>query len=100
MLEQRLILVTLLLKLGVAATVSTVLGRSKEFKKLLFQEHRTTQQKIYLALWMGLPMALGVWIRVSVRSFLAGGAGSRRADSRADTSKPSALRCTPPCWSK
>ena len=72
MLEQRLILVTLLLKLGVSATVSTVLGRSKEFRKLLFQEQRTTRRKIYLALWMGLPMALGVWIRFSVRSFLAG----------------------------
>ncbi len=70
--EQRLILVTLLLKLGVAATVSTVLGRSKEFKKLLFLERRTTRQKIFLALWMGLPIALGVWIRCSVHSFLAG----------------------------
>jgi two-component system, LytTR family, sensor kinase len=73
MLEQRLILVTLLIKLGVAATVSTVLGRSKEFKKLLFQEQerRQTKHKLYLALWMALPIALGVWIRFSVRSFLA-----------------------------
>ena len=71
MLEQRLILVTLLIKLGVAATVSTVLGRSKEFKKLLFLEQRETRHKIYLALWMSLPIALGVWIRFSVRSFVA-----------------------------
>jgi two-component system LytT family sensor kinase len=71
MLEQRLILVTLLIKLGVAATVSTVLGRSKEFRKLLFHEQRTTRQKIYFALWMGLPMALGVLIRCTVHSFLA-----------------------------
>ena len=69
--EQRLILVTLLLKLGVAATVSTVLGRAKEFRKLLFFEERSTRQKIYLSLWMGLPMALGVLIRFSVPSFLA-----------------------------
>jgi len=72
MLEPRLILIHLLIKLGVAATVSTVLGRSKEFKKLLFQEHRETRQKIYLALWMGLPIAFGVWIRYSVKSFLSG----------------------------
>jgi two-component system LytT family sensor kinase len=71
MLEQRLILVTLLIKLGVAATVSTVLGRSKEFKKLLFLERRETRHKIYLALWMALPIALGVWIRFSVHSFVA-----------------------------
>jgi two-component system, LytTR family, sensor kinase len=72
MLEPRLILVHLLIKLGVAATVATVLVRSKEFKKLLFQEHRETRHKIYLALWMAIPIALGVWIRFSVRSFLAG----------------------------
>jgi two-component system, LytTR family, sensor kinase len=71
-LEPRLILIHLLIKLGVAATVSTVLGRSKEFKKLLFQEHRETRQKIYLALWMALPIALGVWIRCSVKSFVSG----------------------------
>lgn len=72
MLEPRLILIHLLIKLGVAATVSTVLGRSKEFKKLLFQEHRATSQKIYLAIWMAVPIAVGVWIRYSVKSFVSG----------------------------
>lgn len=70
--EPRLILIDLLIKLGVAATVSTVLGRSKEFKKLLFTEQRETREKIYLALWMALPIALGVWIRSSVKSFVSG----------------------------
>jgi two-component system LytT family sensor kinase len=70
--EQRLILVNLLIKLGVAAAVSSALVRSKEFKKLLFQEHREARQKIYLALWMAIPIALGVWIRFSARNFLAG----------------------------
>jgi two-component system LytT family sensor kinase len=72
MLEPRLILIHLLIKLGVAATVSTVLGRSKEFRKLLFQESRETKQKIYLAIWMALPIAVGVWIRYSVKSFISG----------------------------
>jgi two-component system LytT family sensor kinase len=70
--EQRLILVNLLIKLGVAAAVSSALVRSKEFKKLLFQERRETRHKIYLALWMAIPIGLGVWIRFSARSFLAG----------------------------
>ncbi len=70
--EQRLILVNLLIKLGVAAAVSSALVRSKEFKKLLFLEKRETRHKIYLALWMAVPIALGVWIRFSARSFLAG----------------------------
>jgi len=72
MLEPRLILIHLLIKLGVAATVSTVLGRSKEFRKLLFREQRVTREKIYLALWMALPIAVGVWIRCNVKSFLSG----------------------------
>lgn len=72
MLEPRLILVNLLIKLGVAAAVSSALVRSKEFKSLLFRERRETRHKIYLALWMAIPIALGVWIRVGVKSFLAG----------------------------
>ena len=72
MLEPRLILVNLLIKLGVAAALSSALVRSKEFKSLIFREQRATRHKIYLALWMAIPIALGVWIRCSVKSFLAG----------------------------
>src|SRR5512133_1851030 len=70
--DQKLILVNLLVKLGVAAAVSSTLVRSLEFKKLLFREERTTRQKIYLALWFGMPIALAVWIRFIQKSFLAG----------------------------
>jgi two-component system, LytTR family, sensor kinase len=72
MLEPRLILVNLLIKLGVAAALSSALVRSKEFKSLIFREHRDTRHKIYLALWMAIPIALGVWIRSGVKSFIAG----------------------------
>ncbi|HTW57239.1 MAG TPA: histidine kinase [Terriglobales bacterium] len=70
--EPRLILVNLLVKLGVAAAVSSSLVRSLEFKSLLFREERTLRQKIYLVLWFGLPIMLGVWVRLSQPSFLAG----------------------------
>jgi two-component system LytT family sensor kinase len=70
--EPRLILIHLLIKLGVATTVSGNLVRSKEFKALLFREERTLRQKIYLVLWMALPITVGVWIRFSVKNFLAG----------------------------
>ncbi|HWX92441.1 MAG TPA: histidine kinase [Terriglobales bacterium] len=70
--DQRLILVNLLIKLGVAAAVSSALVRSLEFKKLLFREERSTAQKIYLVLWFGIPIALGVWIRFIQKSFSAG----------------------------
>ncbi|HMK29109.1 MAG TPA: histidine kinase, partial [Terriglobales bacterium] len=70
--DQKLILVNLLVKLGVAAAVSSTLVRSREFKKLLFREERNTRQKIYLTLWFGIPIALAVWIRFVQKSFLAG----------------------------
>src|SRR5579859_4953449 len=70
--EQRLILFNLLFKLGVAAAVSSTLVRSKEFKKLLFREERTFRQKVYLVLWFGLPIMVGVWFRIVQKSFAAG----------------------------
>ncbi len=70
--EQRLILINLLVKLGVAAAVASALVRSVEFKSLLFREERSLKQKTYLVLWIGIPLALGVWIRFTAKSFLAG----------------------------
>src|SRR5580658_6483454 len=70
--EPQTILIHLALKLGVAAAVSSTLVRSKEFKLLLFSDERTFRQKVYLALCMALPIMVGVWIRISVPSFLAG----------------------------
>jgi two-component system, LytTR family, sensor kinase len=70
--EQRLILINLLIKLGVAAAVASTLVRSVEFKSLLFREERSLRQKIYLVLWIALPLAVGVWLRLIAPSFLAG----------------------------
>src|SRR5579864_1002721 len=69
--ETRLILVNLLIKLGVAAAVSSSLVRSKEFKSLLFREERTFRQKVYLVLWFSIPIMIGVWIRIVQGSFAA-----------------------------
>jgi two-component system LytT family sensor kinase len=69
--EPRLILVNLLIKLGVAAAVSSSLVRSKEFKSLLFHEERTFRQKVYLVLWFSLPIMVGVWIRIVQKTFSA-----------------------------
>src|ERR1700720_3252937 len=70
--EQRLILINLLIKLGVAAAVSSALVRSVEFKSLLFRDERNWKQRIYLVLWIGIPLTLGVWIRFGASSFVAG----------------------------
>src|SRR6478735_3898559 len=69
--EPRLILINLLVKLGIAAAVSSSLVRSKEFKRLLFREERSFRQKVFLVLWFALPIMTGVWIRISQTSFAA-----------------------------
>ena len=71
MVEQRLVLITLLVKLGVAAAVASALVRSVRFKSLLFREDRTFRQNLLLVLFIGLPFALGVVVRTTVRNFLA-----------------------------
>jgi two-component system, LytTR family, sensor kinase len=70
--DSRFILVTLLVKLGVAAAVSSAVVRSRRFKELLFQEERTLRQKLHLTLFIVTPFALGVLVRVAVRNFQAG----------------------------
>src|SRR5207253_11205336 len=70
--EQRLILINLLIKLGVAASAASILGRSVEFKSLLFREERSLKQRIYLILWIAIPLTLGVWIRFGGKSFSEG----------------------------
>src|SRR5207237_4043812 len=72
LMEQRLILINLLIKLGVAASAASILGRSVEFKSLLFREERSLKQRIYLILWIAIPLTLGVWIRFGAKRFSAG----------------------------
>ncbi len=69
--NEQLVLVTLLVKLGVAAAVASALVRSKVFKKNLFREDRTGLQNLYLVIFGCFPFALGVLVRFSARNFLA-----------------------------
>jgi len=77
--EPRLIWINLLVKLGVAAAVSSSLVRSVAFKALLFREERSLLQKTYLVAWFSLPIMVGAWIRFSVNSFVAGDLGFETA---------------------
>jgi two-component system, LytTR family, sensor kinase len=67
----RLILISLLVKLGVAAAVASTLARSREFQSLLYREERTLKQKIYLTVWIAIPFALGIVVRVVTPRFIA-----------------------------
>ena len=69
--DQRLLLITLLIKLGVSAAVSSVLSRSRRFRVLLFREDRTISEKLEVVLFVGVPIALGVVVRGIVKNFLA-----------------------------
>lgn len=67
----KLVLITLLVKLGVAAAIASALVRSREYQNLLFTEERSLAQKAYLVLFTCLPFALGVLVRVATPNFLA-----------------------------
>lgn len=69
--DPKLILITLLVELGVAAAFSSSLARSKTFKDLLLTADRTPRETVGLLALITVPMTLGVWIRVSVPNFLA-----------------------------
>ena len=71
MLDSRIILITLLIKLGVAAAVSSALGRSREFQNLLFRDERTVAQTLGLVAFICVPLGLGVLVRVAVPNFYA-----------------------------
>jgi two-component system LytT family sensor kinase len=66
-----LILITLLVKLGVVASVASVLARVTTFRRLFFAERRRPAQTLALLAFFLVPLTLGVWIRIAVPNFLA-----------------------------
>ena len=69
--DPKLILITLLVELGVAAAVSSSLARSKTFKNLLLTPNRTPKQTASLVAIICAPLTLGVLVRTMVPNFLA-----------------------------
>jgi two-component system, LytTR family, sensor kinase len=69
--DDKLILITLLVKLGVAASVASALARSRTFQRLIFAEHRGRRQTLSLLAFFLVPLTLGVWARTTVPNFLA-----------------------------
>lgn len=66
-----LILITLLVKLGVAAAVSSSLARNTAFERLLLAQHRSAKELAKLVAILCAPLVAGVWIRTRVPNFLA-----------------------------
>jgi two-component system LytT family sensor kinase len=69
--DNKLILITLLVKLGVAAATASALARARTFQRLLFAERRSRYQTIGLVAFFVVPLTLGVWIRLIVPNFKA-----------------------------
>ena len=69
--DNKLILITLLVKLGVAAAVASALARSRTFQRLLFAERRSRYQTLGLLAFFLVPLTLGVWLRSIVPNFYA-----------------------------
>ena len=66
-----LIWITLLVKLGVVASVASVLARVTTFRRLFFAEKRSPRQTLALLAFFLVPLTLGVWLRFRVPNFLA-----------------------------
>lgn len=69
--DEKLIIITLLVKLGVAASVASALARSRTFQRLLFADHRRHSQTAAMLAFFLVPLTLGVWARTTVPNFLA-----------------------------
>jgi two-component system LytT family sensor kinase len=67
----RIIWITLLVKLGVVASVASILARVVTFRRLFFAEHRSGRQTLALLAFFLVPLTLGVWVRFWVPNFLA-----------------------------
>ncbi len=69
--SDNLIWITLLVKLGVVASVASVLARVTAFRRLFFAERRTPRQTLELLAFFLVPLTLGVWLRFLVPNFQA-----------------------------
>jgi two-component system, LytTR family, sensor kinase len=58
------VLVTLLIKLGVIASLASIIARFDKFRSLLLVEIRTPKQKLLFAAFLGVPFMLGVLTRL------------------------------------
>ncbi len=61
------ILVTLLIKLGVIASLASIIARFGHFRRLIFLEQRTPRQKLLFSVFLGVPFMLGVLTRLLAR---------------------------------
>src|SRR5258708_7434603 len=70
--DQKFILVTLLVKLGASAAIAAALVRSREFHSRLFHEEgRSLRETTIITIAIAIPYGLGVQVRQMVANFKA-----------------------------
>jgi two-component system, LytTR family, sensor kinase len=62
------LLVFLLVKLAVAASLASILTRSQRFQRMLLREERTLAQRVQMAAVCALIFGAGVWVRVLTKN--------------------------------
>lgn len=65
------VLMTLMIRLGVVASLASILVRSNRFKRMLLREERTLTQRLLLALSFSSIFGAGVMVRVVQNSYKA-----------------------------
>ena len=73
--DLNLFLVSLLIRLGIMASIASVLARSSRFKSVLMQEDRTLSQRLALTLWLSAVFAASVGARVMIPNYQAADLG-------------------------
>jgi two-component system, LytTR family, sensor kinase len=66
-----IILVTLLIKLGVIASLASIIARFAHFRRLIFLEERNPKQKLLFAAVLGIPFMMGVLTRLLTHGYAA-----------------------------
>jgi len=64
-----IILVTLLIKLGVIASLASIIARFAHFRRLIFLEERNPKQKLLFAAVLGVPFMMGVLTRLLTHGY-------------------------------
>jgi two-component system, LytTR family, sensor kinase len=68
-------LISLLIKLGVVASIASILARWSSFQAILMQDNRTLNQRLRLSLWLSAVFGASVATRVVSRSYHAADLG-------------------------
>jgi two-component system LytT family sensor kinase len=72
---ERSFLISLLIKLGVVASIASILARWGAFKAILMQDSRTLNQRLALSMWLSAVFGASVATRVVSRTYSAADLG-------------------------